>query len=160
MRCEDVQKQLGIDAQLSRLSDKIKTHLLDCPNCRRAQILYTGIEQELREQPTWQPSPGFVERVGLQGLASLDGTTAKPRVISWRFVGSAVASSLPSILLGLLAATFSLVVLLNQNALVTSCKQLIAALSKDILATAIPLAWTTAVLSLSFSAWLTKRALR
>ena len=160
MRCEDIQKQLAIDAQLSRLPDNVRIHLRECPSCRQAQAIYAGIEQELREQPTWQPPPGFVEHVALQGLASLGGVTAKPRVISWRTVGSAVASSLQPILLGLLAAAFSLIVLLNQNALVTGCRQLIAALSKDILAAAIPLAWITAILSLCFSAWCTQRVLR
>lgn len=160
MRCKDIQKQLAIDAQLSRLSERVRTHLLECPSCRHAQALYAGIEQELREQPTWQLPPGFVERVGLQGLASLGGMPAKPRFISWGIAGLAVAASLPSLLLGLLTATLSLLVLLNTNALATSCRQLVAIFSKALLANAIPLAWITAILSLWISAWFTRRALR
>ena len=36
-------------------------------------------DQELREQPVWQPPPGFAERVSLQGLASLSKAPARPQ---------------------------------------------------------------------------------
>jgi hypothetical protein len=67
---------------------------------------------------------------------------------------------LAPILLGLLGATFCLLVLLNANALVTVYPELIAAFSRILLANAIPLAWTTGIISLCFSAWVTQRALR
>ena len=159
MRCEDVRKQLEIDPRPSRLPDRVRAHLLECPGCRRTQALYEGIEQELREQPAWQPPSGFVQRVGLQGLGSLGGAPAKPRFIAWGSVGPALAAFIQPLLLGLLAATFSLVLLLKLNALVAGYPQLVTAFSKAMLANILPLAWITAILSLCLSFWLTRRAL-
>ncbi len=161
MQCQDVRKQLKISAQLSRLPESVKAHLLECPACRQTQALYAAIEQELQDQPIWQPPPEFVERVGLRGLASLSGTPAKQRsLFSWGTTWPAVAASLPSLLLGLLAAVFSFLVLLNWNALVAGYRHLVPEFSKALLANAIPMAWATAVLSLWVTGWLTRRALR
>jgi hypothetical protein len=159
MRCEDIQKQLAINTQLSQLPDSIRAHLIKCSSCRQAQALYAGIERELREQPVWQPPSGFTERVGLQGLALLDGMS-KPQFTSGGAAPSAAAKFLSSLLLGFLAATFSLLVLYNSNALAASFRQLVALYSRSLLANAIPLAWTAAILSLWFAAWLTRRVLR
>jgi hypothetical protein len=166
MRCSDIQKHLAhleVDAQLSRLPARVRAHLHECPSCRQAQVLYAEIDAELREQPAWEPPPGFAERLSLQGLASLRKAPARPQGFYGRIIvtaGPEIASSLPSILLGLLGAAFCLLVLRNANALVTSYSELIAAFSKALLANAIPLAWTTGIFSLCFSAWVTQRALR
>jgi hypothetical protein len=169
MRCSDIQKYFvhlthrEVDAQFTQLPAKVRAHLLECPNCRQAQAVYAEIDAKLREQPAWQPPPGFAERVSLQGLASLSKAPARPQGFHGRIFGSlgpAVAHSLPPILLGLLGAMFCLLVLLNANALVTGYPDLIAEFSKALLANAIPLAWTTGIVSLCFSAWVTQRSLR
>jgi hypothetical protein len=163
MRCRDIQEHILIDAQLSRLPARVRAHLRECTSCRQAQALYAEIDLELREQPAWQPPPGFAERVSLPGLASLSKAPARPQRFYGRIfgpAGPAVAPSLPSILLGLLGATFCLLVLLNANTLITGYPELIAAFSKTLLANAIPLAWTTGIFSLCFSAWVTQRSLR
>ena len=166
MRCKDVQEyfaHLEVDAQLWRLPARVRAHLLECPSCRQAQAMYAEIDKELREQPAWQPPPGFAERVSLQGLASLSKAPARRRGFYgriFRTAGPAVAPSLPPILSGLLGTAFCLLVLLNANALITAYPELIAAFSKALLANAIPLAWTTGIFSLCFSAWVTQRSLR
>jgi hypothetical protein len=160
MRCKDIQKHLAIDAQVSRLSARVRAHLLECPNCRQAQAIYADIDLQLRDQPAWVPPSGFAERVSLQGLASLGETSANQRSFSSRMLGPAAAASLQPILLGLLTATFCLLVLLKANALLTSYPGLIIAFSRAILDNAIQLAWATGILSLCFSAWVMQRMLR
>ena len=160
MQCRDIQELFVIDAQRSRLPARVRAHLLKCPNCRQAQALYAEIYQELRDQPVWQPPPGFAERVSLQGLPSLRRAPARQLGFHGHLARPAVAPSLAPILLGLLGATFCLLVLLNANALVTAYPELIAAFSRILLVNAIPLAWTTSIISLCFSAWVTQRALR
>jgi len=157
MRCEEIRKQLIKDARLSRLPDEVQQHLLECPDCRQAQALYAGIEQELRQQAVWQPPPGFVARVGKLGLCALGARPAKPRQIRWGVPESAVAAFLPWFLLGLLAAAFSVAVLSNLNTLVVGARQLAASFSGALLANALPLAWSAAILSLCFATWLTRR---
>ena len=160
MRCKDIQNHLAIDAQLSQLPAKVRDHLLECASCRQAQALYAEIDAKLRDQPAWQPPPGFAERVSLQGLDLLSKTPARPQGFCARIVRPTIAHSSSPILLGLLGATFCLLVLLNVNALITGYPEMIAAYSKALLANAIPLAWTTGIFSLCFSAWVTQRALR
>jgi|MudIll2142460700_1097286.scaffolds.fasta_scaffold833126_2 hypothetical protein len=160
MRCEDIRKQLGTVAELSRLPDRVRAHLLECRDCRRAQALYSAIERELKEQPSWQPPPGFAGRVGSQGLASLGEVPAKPPLTFWSTVGPAVAASLPPLLLGLLAAIFSMLVLLNLDVLAMGFRQPVTAFAGALLVHAIPSAWITAALSLGSAAYFTRRALR
>mgnify|MGYP001212056350 CR=1 FL=1 len=159
MRCEEIRKQLITEARLSRLPDEVQKHLLECPDCRQAQALYAGIEQELHQQSDWQPPPGFVERVGKLGLSALGARAAKPRQIRWGVLESAVAAFLPWFLLGLLAAVFSVVVLANLNTLLAGCRQLAVSFAGALLANALPLAWSAAILSLCFTTWLTRRML-
>jgi hypothetical protein len=160
MQCTDIQKHLAIDARLSRLPAGVRAHLLECPHCRHAQAIYAGIDLQLREQPAWQPPPGFAERVGLQGLASMSAASARPRGFFRRIVWPAVAEPSAPILLGLLAAVFSLLVLRNVHPLVAGYPELIAAFSGALLANAIQLAWVTGILSLCFTAWITRRILQ
>jgi len=160
MRCEDIQKQFGIDAKLSRLSEAIKKHLIECPTCRQTQVLYNVIDQELKEQYNWQPPPGFAERVGNQGYALLDLESAELRWISWDKVNSALVTSLPSILLGILSAVFFLLFLSNLGILMTSYERFVNSFTNFLLANAIHLAWTTAIVALCFSVTLMRRILR
>jgi hypothetical protein len=160
MRCEDVEKMLRINAELSQLPAGIRAHVLECPVCRRAHALYSGIEQELRELPSWKPPSGFAERVGLLGRTSLRSMSEKPRFASWITSRSALAASMPMLLLGLLTAIFSLLVLWNLGTIGSAYRDLVAAFFKAMIFNAIPLAWITAILSLSFSAWFTRRSLR
>jgi hypothetical protein len=160
MQCRDIQEHFVIDAQRSRLPARVRAHLLKCPSCRQAQALYAEIDKELREQPAWQPPPGFAERVSLQGLLSLSKAPARPQGFYGRITRTAATPSLPPILLGLMGATFCLLVLLNANVFITAYPEMIAAFSRILLANAIPLAWTTGIISLCFSAWVTQRALR
>jgi hypothetical protein len=160
MQCRDIQKHLAIDAQLSRLPAAVRAHLLQCPGCRQAQAIYAGIDRELHEQPAWQPPPGFAERVSLQGLASLRKAPAKPRSFVRRILEPAFAAPSSPILLGLLAATFCALVLLNIYPIAIGYQDMVAAVSRALLANASQLAWVTGILSLCFSAWITQRALR
>jgi hypothetical protein len=159
MRCKDIQKHLAVDAQLSRLPAKVRAHLLKCPGCRQAQAIYAEIDQELRGQPAWQPPSEFAERMSLQGLASLREAPPRPRSFL-RIIGPAFAASSVPILLGLLAAMFCLLVLLNAPVLATSYPAMMAEFSRILLANASQLAWITGILSICFSAWITQRALR
>jgi hypothetical protein len=159
MRCEDVRKKLEIDARVSRLAEDVRTHLLECPDCRQMQAAYAGIERELQEQPAWEPPPGFVQRVGLQGFASLSAAPARPRILFWGNVGPALAAYVRPLLLGLLAATFSMLFLYGMNALDTGYPRMAAAVTAALLDNVIPLAWITSILSLCLSLFLTRRAL-
>jgi hypothetical protein len=161
MRCEDVQQQLAIDAQMHRLPVRVRTHLLTCPNCRQALELYAEIDRRLREQPAWQPPSGFAERVSLLGLASLSEVPARrPQSIFLRLLRPAVSFSPAPVLLGLLATAFSLLVLLFFNDFLAGYPELAAAFSRALLANGIQLSWITGILSLGFTAWITRRALR
>jgi hypothetical protein len=159
MRCKDIQEHLAIDAQLSQLQARDRTHMLQCPDCRQVQSIYAEIDNELREQPIWQPPPGFAERVSLQGLTLMRESSASARSFSERFVEHAVLDFSSPILLGLLTAGICLLILLNGSALVNGYPGLVAAFSKALLANANQLAWSMGILSLGFSAWITKRAL-
>jgi|WetSurMetagenome_2_1015567.scaffolds.fasta_scaffold325857_2 hypothetical protein len=159
MRCKDIQKYLAVDVRLSRLPAKVRAHLLKCPGCRQAQMVYAEIDRELREQPAWQPPSEFAERVSLQGLGSLKGVPPKPQGFL-RIIGPAFAAASVPILLGLLAAMFCLLVLLNAPVLATSYPAMMAEFSRIMLANASQLAWITGILSICFSAWITQRALR
>lgn len=161
MRCRDVQQQLAIDAQMHRLPASARAHLLACPNCRQAQELYAQIDQRLREQPAWQPPSGFAERVSLLGLASMSEAPARrPRSIFLRLLRPAVSFSPAPILLGLLATTFSLLVLLRFHDFLAGYPELAASISRALLANAIQLSWVSGILSIGFTAWITRRTLR
>lgn len=160
MRCEDIQNHLATDSQLSRLPAGIRAHLIECPVCRQAQAIYSEIDHQLREHPAWQPPSGFAERVSLHGLASIRESAARARSPFRRILGSALADYTTPILLGLAATVFSLLVLLNANSVETSYPGLADAISQTLIANAGQVAWITGILSICFSAWITRRALQ
>lgn len=161
MRCRDVQQQLANDAQMHRLPARVRAHLLACPNCRQAQELYAEIDQRLQELPAWQAPSGFTERVSLLGLDLLSEAPARrPQSIFLRLLRPAVSFSPAPVLLGLLATTFSLLVLLRFNDFLAGYPDLAAAFSRALLANAIQLSWFAGILSIGFTAWITRRALR
>ncbi len=160
MRCKDVQKHLAIDARLSCLSPEARAHVLECHACRQAQALFTMIDRELREQPVWHPPAGFVGQTALRGLDSIRERPTKQNDIFQYSLGPAFSHYLQPILLGMLATAFCLLVLYNVNTVAAGYQELAATFSRAILDNPIRLAWVTGIISLSFTAWITQRALR
>jgi hypothetical protein len=63
MECEVVQKELASGAIASELREGVNTHLTSCIECRRSALLYSGINEALRNEQVWHPPAGFALRV-------------------------------------------------------------------------------------------------
>lgn len=100
------------------------------------QALHARIDRTLQEQPSWQPPPGFGERVGRQGLVV---RRSAPSTVGGRVRLGPGDFSGPA-MLGAVTAVLSVVVLRDPDPLAV--------------------AWVSAILALGLSGWLTWRTLR
>lgn len=160
MRCKDVQKQLAIDPEPARLSGRVCAHLQTCADCRRMQCWFAGLDRELRENLCWLPPQGFAEHTALQACAMLPTRPRMPHRALQPFEALHAAACFRPLVLGFVTAMLCWVVLANGSSLTQAYAAGAAALSDALAAHVGSLAWTSSILSLCLSAWLTRRALR
>ncbi len=144
MRCEEVQNELARDAPSPAVREAVESHLTDCKACRRAQLLFAGIDDTLKRARAWEPPDGFGRKVAAQ--ASITVPTRHPAA-AWSILSPDIVHAAS---LGVLAGT----AIYLGAPLVASVVPLYA-----IAENVVPLAWICMGGSLLVAAWFTRRVL-
>ena len=142
MRCEDVEKELaGGTPDTSGSSDAVRLHVLGCPDCRRAQLVFARISEVLRADPVWEPPAGFAARVAAQ----VPSPVQEPSILPLFLSPTVVRTGLGSILVAAAAYLVQVFPLASAPDWITPG--------------ATTVIWTSAMISLCGATWCMRRAL-
>jgi hypothetical protein len=140
MTCHDVQTELARDAVRPALTEAMRVHLAGCRNCRSAQLLFTRIDDTLKQGQAWEPPRGFAQRVA----ARAPGPVPRPSVLALFLSPGVLRTTFLSLVVA--AAAYSMQPLVLGRGPVW------------LVANALTAASTCAGLSLVVAGWWTRRA--
>jgi hypothetical protein len=63
MECEIVERLLALNEIAPDDRDAVNGHVASCDACRRAALLYSGINEALAAEPAWHPPTGLASDV-------------------------------------------------------------------------------------------------
>jgi|SoiMethySBSTD1v2_1073268.scaffolds.fasta_scaffold08057_13 hypothetical protein len=147
MQCELVQRQLALNEITQDIRDAVNAHVASCDGCRRAALLYAGINDVLAGEPTWRPPDGFASQVAT-AVVPVPGT---PQI---RKPFAAVAAAV-LLLTAYLLVNGSLLQVLS--GLFEDYVSVVSVLSRALVTNAVFLVWVSAAISVIATAWLTRR---
>src|SRR5712692_8938390 len=163
MRCDEVQKALAGEPIDAALQPAIAAHLAGCPACDSVRLLYARIDEALTQQPVWQPPAGFAQRIAVNAPAPPPSRSPLVRggVTDAAMLGLLVAAAgyAGAYLLPLLTPAFGSSLLEYASTGFDTYQHFVLLASQALVANAIPLGWGCALLSLTATAWFTRRAL-
>lgn len=107
MTCNEVQAEIARDAVTPTLTDAMHAHLAGCLECRTTQLLFSRIDERLKQGPAWEPPLGFAHRVAALAPSPVPRPSVlalflSPGVLRQAFLSlllTAAAYSMPPLLL-------------------------------------------------------------
>ena len=147
MQCEFVQRQLALNEITPDIRAAVNAHVAFCEGCRRAALLYTGINDVLADEPTWRPPAGFASQVATV-VVSVPGTSRARK----RFASIAAAA--------LLLAAYLLVnggPLHVLSVLFEDYVSVVSVISRALVTNSVFLVCVSAAISVIATAWLARR---